>query len=878
MFLEKLELQGFKSFALKTVLKFDKGVTGIVGPNGSGKSNIAESIRWVLGEQSMKALRSKKSEDVIFAGTRQKPRLGMAEVSLYLNNEDDDNESSIGYDHLVITRRVFRSGESEYLINKTKMRLLDVQQLLAKCGFGQRTYSVIGQGMIDSFLRATPRERQELFEEAADIKQHQLKRNLSLQKLVQSKQNLLRVSDHLDELLPRLRSLKWQAGRARRKSEIEQDLRAKQRKYFNYAWGKVCRKENEIINEISKMKNEEKKRQKILAQKEDLFLEIVKTTDFTKTKDQKDLFALYEEKNKIKEKIIALSGKLLVLKEKSQIFSLQNILNQKKLKEEKLTKMEYDLHIFSENLKNVNLKLEEKIREYKNTLEKIKKLQSDLLIKDKETFDILEIENKIEQIFLGEERIVQKLEAVQTLSELKAIIVLAGKYSKKIKMVLEEIRQKRKEIKENKSYRQQKIEKAIKILLEQKDKKEREISEQKVSLAILQTRADFCKEQIAAENLEIKKLQNDAEKIKENEKALIEFRSLEAEKAKLEINLLELSKKIKFLEDKFKKKKEIGEKEKEQKIIDYEGEYKKAQEAVNAIKDKLRELEIEKAEQESEKKLLWNEIKDDFGEVQAEVMVKEFLNHRQEMSELEAKEIKEEISRLKKRFLQIGEIDSRVLTECQDVEKRYQFLTSQKKDLEKAADSLKSIVHELDEKITFNFDQAIRMINEHFQKYFATLFGGGRAKLLKRKYELEKRENNINKETEEEFSVFGAEKHKEEFYVEIKANPPGKKVSDLNMLSGGERALTSIALILAIITYHPSPFIVLDEVDATLDEANSGRYAKIIEDVAKKTQFITITHNRQTMQKAKVLYGVTMEENGVSKLLSVDLEKVEKEA
>lgn len=876
MFLEKLELQGFKSFASKTVLKFDKRMTAIVGPNGSGKSNLAESIRWVLGEQSMKTLRSKKSEDVIFAGTHQKSRLGMAEVSLYLNNEDDD-KSLIGYDHLVITRRVFRSGESEYLINKNKARLSDIQQLLAKCGFGQKTYSVIGQGMIDSFLRATPRERQELFEEAANIKQYQLKRNLSLQKLVQSKQNLLRVGDHLDELLPRLRSLKWQAGRARRKNEIEQELRAKQRNYFNYIWNKICRKENEIINEILKIKNEEKEGQKILAKKENLLLEIVKTASFTKTEDQKDLFALYEEKNKIKEKVIALSNELLVLKRKSQIFSLQNILNQKKLKEEKLAKAEYDFRIFSENLKNANLKLEEKIRQYKNTLGKIKKLQSDLLTKDKGISDILEIENKIEQIFLGEERIVQKLKAVQTPSELKAIIVLASEYSKRIKTLLEEIREKRKKIKEGKGFGEQKTEEAIKILLEQKDKKEREINEQKVELAILQTKIDFYKEQIAIENLEIKKLQNEAGKIKENEKALAEFKSLEAEKTKLEASLLELSKKIKFLEDKLKRKEEIGGKEKEQKIIDYEREYKNAQEALNATKDKLRKLEIEKAKQENEKKLLFDEIKDAFGEARAETMVKEFLNHRQEMSEAEAKEIKEEISRLEKRFLQIGEIDPQVLAECQEVEKRYQFLTSQKEDLKKAAASLKSIIHELDERITFNFDQAIKAINEHFQKYFATLFGGGRAKLLKRKYELEKKENNINKEIPEEFSVFEAEKNKEEFYVEVKANPPGKKVFDLNMLSGGERALTSIALILAIITYHPTPFIVLDEADTALDEANSDRYAKIIEEVAKKTQFIAITHNRQTMQKAKVLYGVTMEESGVSKLLSVDLEKVERE-
>jgi len=152
MYLEKLEINGFKSFAQKVVLDFKPGTTAVVGPNGSGKSNVADAIRWVLGEQSLKLLRGKKSEDVIFSGSDKKARLGLAEVSLILNNEKD--EAGLGLSEICLTRRLYRNGESEYLINKQRTRLLDIQMLLAKSSFAQTSYSIIGQGMIDSFLLA----------------------------------------------------------------------------------------------------------------------------------------------------------------------------------------------------------------------------------------------------------------------------------------------------------------------------------------------------------------------------------------------------------------------------------------------------------------------------------------------------------------------------------------------------------------------------------------------------------------------------------------------------------------------------------------------------------------------------------------------------
>jgi chromosome segregation protein len=206
MYLEKIELQGFKSFAKRTILEFQKSeasrhsVTVIVGPNGSGKSNIADAIKWVLGEQSIKSVRGKKAEDVIFSGSEKKSRLGFAEVSLYLNNEN--RTGGIEYSEIVITRRLYRDGNSEYLLNKNPVRLFDIQLLIARAHFGQKSFSIISQGMIDSVLLATPLERKAFFDEAVGIKEHQIKKHQALNKLERSEEHLAQAKLLLQELAP----------------------------------------------------------------------------------------------------------------------------------------------------------------------------------------------------------------------------------------------------------------------------------------------------------------------------------------------------------------------------------------------------------------------------------------------------------------------------------------------------------------------------------------------------------------------------------------------------------------------------------------------------------------------------------------------------
>lgn len=235
--LASLELNGYKTFAQKTIFDFPARVTAIVGPNGSGKSNVADAIRWVLGEQSYSLLRAKKTEDMIYNGSEQRARAGMASVSITFNNED--NWLPIDYSEVVLTRRAYRDGTNEYLLNNQRVRLKDFYELLAKTGLSERTYTIIGQGLVDLALSIRPDERSKLFEEAAGIGLYRTRKEEALKRLEATQRNLERAQDILDEIKPRLRNLEKQAARAREYLTIQENLQSKLRQWYGYYWYKA---------------------------------------------------------------------------------------------------------------------------------------------------------------------------------------------------------------------------------------------------------------------------------------------------------------------------------------------------------------------------------------------------------------------------------------------------------------------------------------------------------------------------------------------------------------------------------------------------------------------------------------------------------------
>src|SRR5512136_983133 len=235
--LKSLELHGYKTFASRTVFEFPGVITAIVGPNGSGKSNIADSIRWVLGEQSYLVLRGKKTEDMIFAGSEQRPRAGMASATITFDNSD--GWLPIDYSEVAIARRAYRDGQNEYLLNGQRVRLKEISELLAQSGLAERTYTIIGQGLVGAALSLKPEERRRFFEEAAGIGLYRSRKEESINRLDATRRNLERVQDIMSELEPRMVSLERQAKRAIEYDRVKADLRVLLREWYGFHWHKL---------------------------------------------------------------------------------------------------------------------------------------------------------------------------------------------------------------------------------------------------------------------------------------------------------------------------------------------------------------------------------------------------------------------------------------------------------------------------------------------------------------------------------------------------------------------------------------------------------------------------------------------------------------
>ncbi len=737
MYLQKLEIQGFKSFANKTVLEFTpkskggKSITAVVGPNGSGKSNIADAIRWVLGEQSLKLLRGKKSEDVIFSGSPKKPRMGFAEVSLYLNNED--GSAPIDFREVVLTRRVYRSGESEYLINKSKVRLSDVLLLLAQSNFGQKTYAIIGQGMVDAMLLATPTERKEFFDEATGVEQYQMKRDQSLNKLKASEENLRQAEALFAEIEPRVKSLTRQMKRLAERSQVEVELKDLQKKYYSHLWRELN----------SKMKSDENR-----------------------------VAPLFEKRKKLEGEIAEAEGKLKTM-EKEQPTSdvFRNLQTEyEKLFEEKNHLRERDMAIKNKMALAAHAELVRPMAMPAN-----------------------EIEMTVEDLFKGYENFVKKFLVAKDASD----------------------------------------------------------------LADLKKEAEELRKEFAAFFSKLKREPAKKEGSKIDPALPKELEKISAEIEKINRALTEVQVKI----ETFNREQEAERRS----FFELQRNLQLKQHELYMLSSEINAIQVETAGSAARREDLEREIRQELGEP-AELGEPEGFDQSWH----------EKIFKLKHQLELIGGIDPETEKEYKESSERYEFLKTQIADLRGAIDSLMKVIAELDGIIKKQFDTAFHKINNEFEKYFKILFGGGKAQLILRKEV--KVDEEAEAAAEEESGEEPRKKKGEEFIagIEIEATPPGKRLKGIGMLSGGERALTSIALLSAIISQNPAPFVVLDEVDAALDESNSIRFANVFDELTSKTQFILITHNRATMQKANILYGVTMESDGVSRLLSLNLEQAEK--
>lgn len=867
MHLTKLELAGFKSFAQKVTLEFDRGIVSIVGPNGSGKSNVADAIRWVLGEQSLKLLRGKRSEDVIFSGSTSKARLGMAEVSLHLNNED--RAMPVDFTEVVITRRVFRSGEGEYLMNGQPVRLHDLQLLLARANIGQRSYSVIGQGMIDHILVSSPAERKAFFDEAAGVREFQIKKEDALRKLEATRENLSQAQLLMAEIEPHLRTLTRQVRRLERRGAMEGELKATSETYYRKRQGSLATEKASLETTFAEQTAVVDKHKAALEklQKELEALEGERSQQEQFGALEREYAAAIERKNALLKEQALLEGSRELEAAKAGELNVVWLENREKELGRELAALEAELTDLRAATKETEGALKAEERERSSLEERIADKEAELAkaaVAARRQSDELPAVTKDLGVYAEElvafkkallaadgERAYQKLQGQfgkideRALSLKTRLVALSGDAGSALAMLHETVAALWKE-------KLEQNERGAERQKEQERRAER--------AGVLSQSVERLREERERAGRELARLAPGGAKRTDH-------------RGTLENDLVALDATLKGLREKIVNFNQVEQKKKER-LFELQKAFRTEQQHLTAASAGQNETSVRLGKVDTRLDDLAREMR----EALPEETVGAILADPAVESSASEEQLLADIHRMKHQLELIGGIDESVAGEHKVTEERFTFLEAQVRDLTESLSKLEHIIMELDQTIKKRFHDSFVALSREFSKYFKVLFEGGSGKLVLQETTLLTEEEKEEEEDEGDEDMPMKMKKGEKIVagVDIIAQPPGKRITGITMLSGGERALTSIALICAIMATRPSPFVVLDEVDAALDEANSQRFAAIIKELARKTQFITISHNRATMQISALLYGVTMSDDGISKLLSIKMEDAAK--
>lgn len=744
MYLKHLTINGFKSFAKKGELEFSSPITAIVGPNGSGKSNVAESFRFVLGEQSHSRMRGKKGEDLIWGGSDQAARGNRASVSITLNNEK--RVFPVDFDEIVLERVVHRDGMNEYLINGSQVRLRDVQEVLAAANIGPSGHHIISQGEADRILSSGPKERREMIEDALGLKVYQFKKNEAEKKLAKTGENIEKVESLRREVAPHLRFLEKQMKKIERAVELREILK------HSYA-------------------------------------------DYLKREDEYLAF----HQDRLKTEKARLERKLTEYE--SALASAKGVLEKQKPDEAKLRLMETEAALsqarnkrqeIARELASVEGQLSFLTRRIEAEKEKAKRDESVKIPYGEIDQLVTMLESEAEKAVRQDDVFILRRALTDVVRALRRFLSNAAEKGGNDELATDETE--------------------FAALREKKSLFERSLSEATVEEK--RTEALYGELRAAIESSE--------NQGREAEREVFRLGSERHDTAN------ELSK------------------------IDYE------------LGIVMRDRDEFKRELQEAVALIGRAAADYMNVTVAGDIVNEPRERQRER--------RRELEKLKIRLEEQGGGGEEVEKEYKTVKERDDFLAREIEDLKISVEKLESLIAELNEQLNERFSAGIEKISAEFNRFFTLMFGGGSAELIKSK--LPPRRRSPSPLNEEEFAEEAAiEEEKTEEGIDIAVKLPNKRVKGLDMLSGGERALTSIALIFAMSQVNPPLFVILDETDAALDEANSRRYGDMIEALSKKSQLILITHNRETMSRAGILYGVTMGSDGVSKLLSVRLDE-----
>ena len=1001
MYLKALEIQGFKSFADKTRLTFEKDITAIVGPNGSGKSNISDAILWVMGEQRTKALRGSKMEDVIFGGTEKRGAQSFAQVSLIIDNSAHifDSDSS----EIMLTRKYYRSGDSEYYINREQVRLKDINNLLMDTGLGRDGYSIIGQGRIAEIVSNKSTDRREVFEEAAGISRFRYRKEEAERKLEKTEENLLRINDKIEELELQVEPLRKQAETAKRYLVLRDELRTQEISVWMatleklHAQSETVKQEYEqtalsleqaraelealyassgSISERMRQKDvetdEARKRltdaQAESAQREAEAAVLRANRESSQENRQRLLQDIQQQETRVREledsigqsreRLQSLAAQLKELAQETQ--SNDNVLSGCRMKlssreamvkdlGEKATQLSVDgrsmdsrIHMLSEmekdyegyskavktvmresqrgNIKGVHgpvanlIKADEECalaietalgaaaqnividsqEDGRRAIEMLKRSDSGratflpvdtirgTIMKDAPTrdpgfvgvaYELVRFDPRYEQIvanLLGRTVVAETLGDAVRMSKnngnrlrivtLDGQLINAGgsmtggstaKGSGILSRAneLEKLRRQRARLLENEKTANERLAKAQKdlaavrydldVALEEQAQLRSRVSSLEAERRATENSAAQLQQLLAslsgdsearrgAVDAAQRQIDDFSRRIQEKENEIAQMgENIDAIKA--EIQAISQSK------------------------LALEGKRTKAEREAQSRNQDILELERRSARIEQKK------LAADMEEKQ--ILDKLWENYELSHSAAEAlrqpvenlPKAQKQISDLRRQISALGNPNIGAIEEYDRVNTRYEFLSTQRDDVEKAKGELLGVIKDLTGQMEQLFVERFHEIDQCFRQTFLELFGGGKAAL----------------KLEDENNVLDCG-------IEIKVQPPGKALSTISLLSGGEMAFVAIALYFAILKVRPTPFCVMDEIEAALDEANVTRYAEYMRRMSDKTQFLVITHRRGTMEEADMLYGVTMQEKGVSTVIELDLESAQK--
>jgi len=837
MRLNKLEIKGFKSFGDKTVINFNEGVTGIVGPNGCGKSNIVDAIRWVLGEQKTTLLRSDKMENVIFNGSKTRKKLQLAEVSITFDNTK--NLIPTEYSNVSVTRKYFRSGDSEYLLNDVKCRLKDITNLFLDTGISSNNYAIIELSMVDNILSNKDNSRLSLFEEAAGISKFRKRKKETINKIKYTESDLDRVEDLIHEIEKNLRSLKRQAKQSekfyRYKDEYKDlsiNLALKQseknRKILSNQKNKLKIKEDDnvkIITKIGKLNSKlESSKSSLIPYEKKLINKQKKINNLL------DNIRKHEESKRLKaEKSKMLNENILDLKEKIKHDTESN------------NRSKFSLNSIKKEIKSYMSELNKLLKKLDKTKKEYLKYEKDLKNKSIKISDISDVEDNFRSIQYNLNSLINKKTQLLSLVSIDNIDI--GKLIKKIKSIQIEIDEIKKEIikvehlfkKENKE-----IIRINKIFTEQS----KNLSSEEVVFNKLKNKIESLEKESEYKSLTFKLNNERIEKnIKSLEKTENEIKILSNENTTKDSSLITMYNKKEVLENELEK---------------FENEYYKLKNYIDKDDKELKNFQ----EIKDNNMIINDELKSSIYNLDLELNT--VVQRISVEFDLELKDCKLDNSlfdsnpfekirsrqdKLKNKIEKIGQINPLAMEAYDEIKKRYDFISKEKNDLIESKNFLLKTIEEIDKVAKVSFIESFNKIKNNFKTVFRSLFT----------------------EDDDCDLLIVDENNPLESSIEIIAKPKGKKPLTINQLSGGEKTLTATSLLFAIYLLKPAPFCIFDEVDAPLDDANIDKFNKIINKFSKTSQFIIVTHNKRTMINTDVIYGITMPEQGVSKVVPVDL-------